>query len=155
MANYASYRSSIDGLVTDVHTTKKATLGERFRDEAGKEYIYLAGASSTAAGVWVTYDENFATTLLAANAVGPVAIALGAVNTTSKYGWYQIFGVNTVASTDTVAADKALYIDGTAGRADDAVVTGDLIVGACSSTADTSNVTTVTLSYPFVTDVLG
>lgn len=154
MANYASTRTVIEGSVSDVNTTKKYNLGERFCDESGNEYIYLAGVASTGAGSWVTYDEAFATTLLAANAVGPVAIALGAY-VASTYGWYQIFGVNTVAKTDTVAADKALYIDGTAGRADDAVVSGDLIVNACSSTADSTNVATVFITYPFVTDVLG
>ena len=51
------------------------------------------------------------------------------------------------------AADKALYIDGTAGRADDADVSGDSIHGAFSMTADTTNVATVMLNYPFVTDI--
>lgn len=135
--------------------TDTPTLGERFTDPTtGKEYIFLAGVASTAAGSWVTFDEAFATTLLAANAVGPVAIASAATVASTK-GWYQIYGVNTVAATDTIAADVALFIDGTAGRADDAVVTGDLIVGASSMTADTANVATVFLSYPYVTNVLG
>lgn len=131
------------------------TLGERYTNPTnGKQYIFLTGVASTAAGSWVSYDESFATTLLAANAVGPVAIATAATVASTK-GWYQIYGVNTQAATDTVAADKALFIDGTAGRADDAVVTGDLIVGAFSMTADTTNVATVYLVFPFVTDVLG
>lgn len=137
-----------------VDTAAQVQLGSRMRDAAGNEYIYLKGVASTGAGSWVTFDENYATTLLAANAVGPVAIAMAAT-VASTYGWYQIYGVNTVAKTDTVAADKALFIDGTNGRADDAVVTGDLIVGASSQTADTSNVATVQITYPYVTDVLG
>lgn len=155
MAYFSNAKTVAAGAITNVDTAKTDVLGQRRQDESGKQYIYLAGAASTAAGVWVTFDESFATTLLAANAVGPVAIAMAAVDSTSKYGWYQIYGVNTIASTDTVAADKPLYIDGTAGRADDAVVTGDLIVGAVSSTADTSNVATVFLNYPYVTDALG
>lgn len=138
-----------------VDTSQVHTLGTRARDASGNEYVYLKGVGSTTAGSWVSYDENYATTLLAGNAVGPVAIAMAAIDATTEYGWYQIFGVNTIAKTDTVAADKALFIDGTAGRADDAVVTGDLIVGAASMTADSSNVATVQLNYPFVTDVLG
>ena len=130
------------------------TLGERVQDSAGNVYVLLKGAANTAAGVWVSYDEAYATTLLAGNAVGPVAIAVGAA-LANTYGWYQIYGVNTVASTDTVAADKQLYIDGTAGRADDANVAGDLILGAYSMTADTTNVATVWLNFPSVTDVLG
>ncbi len=135
--------------------TDTPTLGERYTNPTnGKQYIFLTGVASTAAGSWVSFDENFATTLLAANAVGPVAIASAATVASTK-GWYQIYGVNTQASTDTVAADKALYIDATAGRADDAVVSGDLIVGAASMTADSTNVATVFLNFPFVTDVLG
>lgn len=131
------------------------TLGERYTNPTnGKQYIFLTGVASTAAGSWVSFDENFSSTLLAANAVGAVAIASAATVASTK-GWYQIYGVNTQASTDTVAADKALFIDATPGRADDAVVTGDLIVGAFSMTADAANVATVFLNYPCVTDVLG
>lgn len=135
--------------------TDTPTLGERYTNPTnGKQYIFLTGVASTAAGSWVTFDESFATTLLAANAVGPVAIASAATVASTK-GWYQIYGVNTAAATDTIAADVALFIDGTAGRADDAVVSGDLIVGAYSMTADTANVATVFLNYPSVTNVLG
>lgn len=142
--------------VADVNTSNVDTvahhpLGTRMRDADGNEYIYLLGVASTAAGSWVSYDEVYATTLLAANAVGRVAIAMAAI-VASSYGWYQIYGKNTTAATDTVAADKALYIDGTAGRADDAGVAGDAIFGAWSRSADTSNVATVELNYPFVTD---
>jgi hypothetical protein len=140
---------------SDIHATKKFRLGTEKTDVDGKVYIYLKGVASTAAGSWVTFDENFATTLLAANAVGPVAISMAANTSATNYSWYQVKGINAIASTDTVAADKALYIDGTAGRADDAVVSGDLIVGAASMAADSSNVCTVMLNRPFVTDVLG
>ena len=78
---------------------------------------------------------------------------MAAFDATTEYGWAQIYGPNTVAKTDTVAADKALYIDGTTGRADDADVAGDAIHGAFSMTADTSNVATVYLTYPFVSDI--
>lgn len=154
MANLTGPMQLFDGDTSIVDTTAKYPLGSRAYDKSGNEYIYLKGIGSTVAGSWVSFDENGATALLAANAVGPVAIAMAAI-VANTYGWYQIFGVNTIASTDTVAADKSLFIDGTNGRADDAVVTGDLIVGAASQTADTSNVATVRLHHPFVTDVLG
>jgi hypothetical protein len=137
-----------------VSTTQELPLGARAMDKDGNEYIYLLGLADTGAGSWVTFNESYATALLAGNAVGPVAIAMAAI-VASRYGWYQIYGVNTVAKTDTVATDKQLYIDGTAGRADDANVAGDLILGAYSMTADTSNVATVHITYPTVTDVLG
>lgn len=103
----------------------------------------------------MVFDENYATTLLVANAVGAIAIAMAAIDTTSKYGWFQIFGVNTIAKTDTIAADSALFIDGTAGRVDDLGVSGDLVIGAYSMTADTSNIATVFILYPSVSNDLG
>lgn len=138
-----------------VDTTQQIALGTRGFDASGNEYIYLTGVGSTAAGNWVVYDESYLTTLLVANEVGPVAIAMAAIDATTKFGWYQIYGKNTIAKTDTVAADNSLYIDGTAGRADDAGVAGDLIIGAYSMTADTANVATVMLSYPSVSNDIG
>ena len=146
---------AIFGPITAVHDEAKNSLGTRYSPDGGKtEYIYLKGVASTAAGDWVKFDEAYASTRLVADSVGPVAIAQAAV-VANKYGWYQIYGVSTIAKTDTIAADKQLYIDGTTGRADDLAVTGDMIVGAQSMTADTTNVATVMLNYPFVTDALG
>ena len=143
------------GALTTVYTdATKFSLGEVVSDELGKQYIFLTGLDSTAAGSWVTFDESYVTALLAANAVGPVAVAMAAT-VGSTYGFYQIYGNCAVSASDTTAADKALFIDATAGRVDDAVVTGDLIVGACSTAADTTNVLPVFLNFPFVTDVLG
>jgi hypothetical protein len=138
---------------TDVDSSKKFRLGTRKRDVAGNEYIYLAGVTSNASGEWLVWDESFATTRLTADEVGPVGVSMADFDATTEYGWAQVYGVNTVAKTDTVAADKALYIDGTAGRADDADVAGDSIHGAFSMAADSSNVATVMLNYPFVTDI--
>ena len=137
----------------DVHTSKKWRLGTVKTDVAGNKYIFLSGVASNAIGNWVVYDEDYGATRLIADEVGPVAISMSAFDATTDYGWAQIWGVNTVADTDTVAADKALFIDGTTGRADDADVAGDAIHGAFSMTADTSNVATVFLSYPWVSDI--
>lgn len=137
----------------NIDTTKKFRLGTRKKDVAGNEYIYLAGVASNAAGAFVVFDESFATTLLTADEVGPVGVSMAAFDVTTEYGWAQIYGKNTVASTDTVAADKATYIDGTAGRVDDADVTGDSVHGCFTMTADTTNVATVWLNYPWVSDI--
>ena len=48
----------------------------RARDVDSNEYILLGGVASTVIGSPVTFDENGSTTLLAANAVGPVAVAM-------------------------------------------------------------------------------
>lgn len=140
--------------LTSIDTVKQTNLGKRARDEAGKEYIYLKGVASTVAGSWVTFDKDGNTTLLAGNAVGKVAVALAAT-VANTFGWYQVYGPCAVTASDTTAANKALYIDGTAGRVDDLVVAGDLIVGAHSTAADATNVLAVDLNYPYVTDILG
>lgn len=138
-----------------INTTKRYRLGTRKTDVNSNQFVYMKGVASLAAGSWVSYDENFAPTLLAGNAVGPVAISMAANTSATNYSWFQIYGNNTIAASDTTAADKALFIDGTAGRVDDAVVTGDLVVGAVSTAADTANVLPVFITYPYVTDVLG
>ena len=133
-------------------TVQHEVVGSRVFDNLGNQYIYLLGLAATAAGTWVTFNESYATALLTGDAIGPVAISMTA-NIGSQWGYYQISGINTIAVTDTIAADKQLYIDGTDGRADDADVAGDTIIGAISQTADTSNVATVWINHPFVTDV--
>lgn len=145
--------TAYNGPLDVVHTTKKHDLGAML-EVGGNVYHYCQGVASGVKGAWVTIDEKHATTLLAANAIGKVGIMMAAL-VANTYGWVQVYGVNTVASTDTIAANKQLYIDATAGRADDAVVVGDMILGATSQTADASNVATVYLNYPFVTDALG
>lgn len=155
MAFITKGRSVPGGSLTAVYAdASKFSVLERAKDEAGNEYIFLKGVASTAAGSWVTFDEAGLTTLLAGNAVGPVAVAMAAT-VANTWGWYQIYGYNITAASDTTAADKQLYIDGTAGRVDDAVVAGDMVVGAVSTAADTTNVLPVWLNYPSVNDTLG
>jgi hypothetical protein len=91
------------------------------------EFIYLKGVASTAIGSWVTYNaDDWTTTLLAANAIGPVAVAMSA-NVASQYGWYQISG-KAVGKALTGYVDNALvWATATAGSVDDAVVDGDMV----------------------------
>ena len=154
MANLTGGAQSFHGDTADIDTSALVAVGTRARDAAGNEYIYLKGVASVGAGSWVTFNESYATALLTANAVGPVAIAMAAI-VANNWGWFQIYGVNTIAKTDTTSADLQLFIDGTDGRADDAVVSGDMIVGAQSQTADSSNVATVSIQYPHVNNILG
>ena len=155
MAQLHGHKQIFHSDTSIVDTSQISALGSRGVDANGNEYIYLQGVGSTVAGDWVVFDENYATTRLVAGEVGAIAIAMAAINATTSYGWYQIFGVNTIARTDTIAADSALYIDGTTGRVDDLGVAGDLILGAYSMTADSSNVATVFLIYPHVSNALG
>lgn len=152
MANLTVQPLTAGGNTAQIDTAlSNVILGAEMYDRSGNLYKYLQGVDSTVAGDWVKFDEAFLTTRLVADAVGPVAIAMAAI-LANQYGWYQVAGVNTIARTDTVAADKGLYIDGTTGRADDEGVAGDAIHGAMSMTADTSNVATVYITRPYVSD---
>ena len=119
------------------------------------EFVYLLGVASTAIGSWVTYEQdNGATALLAANAIGPVAVAMSA-NVASQYGWYQIYGKNPAALVLAGFADNAnVYATATPGSADDAVVAGDRVKNARGASAISSGAAEMELWYPFMDDGL-
>ena len=136
-----------------VDTTQQYPLGMRARDNMGYEYVYLAGCSSTIAGSWVTYDEAGATTLLAANAIGPVAVAMAATDSTSEYGWYCIWGVCEGDFSANVSADVVIGYESTAGHCGDGHAAGDNMRGAVIRDAvTTAGLATVQLNYPYVDD---
>jgi hypothetical protein len=119
------------------------------------EFIYLKGLNSTARGTAVTYNaDDFSTALLAANAIGPVAIAMSA-SVTGEFGWYQISG-KAVVLADTVADNANCYIDGTSGRFDDAVVDGDMVHLAKFASADgtpAAGLAEVEIHRPYTDDI--
>lgn len=134
----------MDGLIgtqaiTEVSTTQQHPLGTIVKavDETYGvgEFIYLKGLASTARGTWVTYNtDDWSTTLLAANAIGPVAVAMAAT-VASTYGWYQISG-KAIGKALTGYLDNALvYATATAGSVDDAVVAGDRVKNALGASA--------------------
>lgn len=136
-------------------------LGDIIRAEdktyGNGEFIFLLGVASTAVGSWVTYNlDDFSTTLLAANAIGPVAVAMSA-NGALGYGWYQISGKG-VAKVLTGFLDNGnLYATATAGSADDAIVAGDLIKNAKGASAvgtPSAGLAEVELYRPFMDDGL-
>lgn len=141
----------INQKISERSTVAKHKLGAQYQDESGNIYTYCLGVASNTAGSFVVFDEAFATTLLVADEVGPVGISMSAF-VANEYGWVQVYGVNTAAKTDTVAADTSAFIDGTAGRVDDAGVAGDAVLGCLIMTADTTNVATVFLNHPYVTN---
>lgn len=128
--------------ISETSTTKRHTLGlivqaeDRGANSNGVgEFIYLLGVASTAVGSWVTYNEDdFSTALLAADAIGQVAIALSD-NVASRYGWYQISG-KAVGKALTAFADNGnVYATATAGSVDDAIVAGDRVKRAKGASA--------------------
>lgn len=142
-----------------VGTTQLYDLGTRVRaKDVGTtaygigEFVYLTGATSTAAGSVVLITDTWGTSLLTARDKGSVALALGANDASTKYGWYQVLGKG-VAACDTVAANAACYIDGTNGRIDDAAVAGDAVQGMRTVTADDTSTCVVNMtSYCLVGD---
>lgn len=138
-----------------VDTTPQHQLGTIASDVNGNEYIYLTGVASTVVGDWVSYDEAYLTTRVAANGVGPLAVAMAAT-VASTYGWYQIKGYNAscgAISGGGCAADVALYLTSTPGLVDDVDVAGDAIHGAISRVAESSALIGAQLNYPFVLNV--
>jgi len=99
------------------------------------EFIYLKGAANTAVGSWVTFSsDDYSTTLLAANAIGPVAVSMSA-NVASQWGWYQISGKAIGLCLAGYADNGLVYATATAGSVDDAVVAGDRVKNALGASA--------------------
>lgn len=156
MANKVGGSGASIGLLTDIDTeARNPVLSTRFGDDQS-EYIYLKGVASVGVGSVVTYDENGLTALVIADAVGPVAVAVAAV-VASTWGWFCIKSPSAGLTTkcDVVADNTPAYIDGTAGRVDDAVVTGDLVCNMFMRSADAANLCTTQFDHPFVTNALG
>jgi hypothetical protein len=119
------------------------------------EFIYLKGVASTVTGSWVTYNmDDGSTALLAANAIGQVAVAMGAT-VANTWGWYQISG-KAVGRALAAYADNALvYATATAGSVDDAVVAGDrvkLAIGASAVGTPSANLAEFEIARPFMDD---
>jgi hypothetical protein len=123
----------------EVSTTAAHELGliVRAKDPVygAGEFIYLKGAASTAVGSWVIYnaDDN-STALLAANAIGPVAVAM-APTVASTFGWYQIQGKAVGRALAGYVDNALVYATATAGSVDDAVVAGDRVKNALGASA--------------------
>lgn len=147
--------------IADTSTTQQHNLGTIVRAEdptylAG-EFIYLKGVASTAVGSWVTYNiDDGSTTLLAANAIGPVAVAMSA-NVASQYGWYQIQGKAVGKALTGFLDNGNVYATATAGSIDDAIVAGDRVKGAVGASAvDTpsTGLAEFEIARPFMDDGL-
>lgn len=121
----------------------------------GGEFVYLAGVGSTAVASWVTYNTDDGTTaLLAANAIGPVAVAMSA-NVASQYGWYQISGKAVGKALASYADNGLVYATATAGSIDDAAVAGDrvkLAKGASAVDTPSTGLAEFEIQRPFMDD---
>ena len=99
------------------------------------EFMFVKGVASCIRGSWLTINaDDYSTALLAANAIGPVGIAMAAI-TASYYGWAQISGKALGACLTGLASNNRVWITGTAGKVDDASVAGDGVNLAKSASA--------------------
>jgi len=140
--------------LSQVDSSASFTLGTQTMDKNGNIYVYMLGVGSTIVGSWVTFDEDYTTTLLVANAIGPVAVSMG-INVANKYGWYQIWG-KAEACVITACADNAnVGFETTAGYVGDGFGDGDRIAGAISreSSGAGTGVYTVQIYNPYVCDI--
>jgi hypothetical protein len=140
------------GLPGEVHTTQLNDL-LTVREFSSGTYIYLKGVASVIAGSWVAYDELGVTTGLdsdvAASIVSSVAVSTAAVDATTKYGWFGVKGAFS-AGAGTVADNAKVYATSTVFICDDAAVTGNQVHGAVWRSADSSNLATVQIDFPFI-----
>jgi hypothetical protein len=121
------------------------------------EFIYLRGVSSTAVGSWVTFNaDDHSTALLAANAIGPVAVAMAAT-VADRFGWYQIYG-KAVGQVLSGFLDNAnVYATATAGSVDDSIVAGDRVKNAKGASAigtPSAGLAEFEIHYPVMDDGL-
>lgn len=121
------------------------------------EFIYLAGAASTQLGDWVTYNaDDWSTTRLVPDAIGPVAVAMSA-NVAGQYGWYQIQGKAVARAAAGFLDNANVYATATPGVADDAVVAGDRIKNAKGASAvgvPSAGLAEFEISRPFMDDAV-
>ena len=162
MAYGANENALIGQPIAETSTTLKHRLGDRFKCSdptyGPGEFIYLQGVASTAVGSWVTFNADDGTTaLLAANAIGPVAIAMSANTSATSYGWYQIYGKAVGKALTGFADDGNVYATSTAGSIDDAVVAGDRVKNAKGASAvgtPSTGLAEFEIQYPFMDDAL-
>lgn len=120
-------------------------------------FIFLKGLDATAVGTWVTYNtDDGSTTILAANAIGPVAVAMSAC-VTGKAGWYQIDGKAVGKALSGFLDNANVYSTATAGSVDDTIVAGDRVQnckGASAVGTPSAGLAEFEIWRPFVNDAL-
>lgn len=146
--------------ITDVSTTQNHPWGYRVRAYDATygegEFVYVKGITSGAAGLMATINPySGVTALTVARSKGLVGILQAALDANTKYGWAQVRGSGMVQVAGTVASGATAYTTATAGKLDDAVVTGDIVYGANFGTADgtpAANQAVLVMTNPYVGD---
>lgn len=151
---------AVVGKLGDVDTSARMPLGTRVRgvDDFGNsaEFIYLKGVGSTIVGSVVTYDETGATALIAANAKGPVAVAMAITDATTEYGWYCIQGTVYVDMVANSADNATLGRETSDGKVGDGRSAGDQIANCFARGATTAAALQYAqIDHPYVDDFQG
>ena len=136
---------------SQVDTELKFALGSRTSDRSSNEYIYLQGTAGITTDDLVRYDNNFVAQRAIAGLRGPLAVTQGSI-VASRYGWCKVKGLANIRANGAIVARVPLFLTAGSGAVDDAIVAGDLILGAFSSVAGTAAAGTMVdavLSYPF------
>lgn len=147
--------------ITENVTEEKIALGARLKGThptyGEGEFIFMKGVASNARGSWNTLNfDDYSTALLAANAIGPVGIAMSP-SVASEYGWYQIFGKAVGKVLASFADNANVYATATAGSVDDAVVAGDRVKnakGASAIATPDAGLAEFEIAYPAMDDGL-
>lgn len=121
------------------------------------QFVYVKGVANCALGSWLLINQDdWSTSLLAANDIGKVGVAMAA-NVASNFGWVQITG-KAVGKVLAGFLDNAnVYSTATAGSVDDAVVAGDRVKNAKGASAigtPAAGLAEFEIDYPFVDDAL-
>lgn len=151
------------GSIGDVDTAARNPIGMRVQgvDATGNtaEFIYLKGVASTIVGSVVTFDQAGVTTLIVADASGPVAVAL-ALTVVNTFGWYGIqgtFPTDVVANSLAAAAGvKNPGRETTDGKVGDGRAAGDEIANFFQRVATVAAaVVNCQIDHPYVNNFLG
>lgn len=145
--------------ITDANTVQQHAFGTRRKAIDATlglcEFVYVKGVASGALGSVVFYVPNTGVTALAtARSKGLIAVFMSVLSATTLFGWAQVLGV-AEAKAATVVAGATVYLTGTPGTVDDAVVAGDIIYGANFATADgtpSAGFARVSLANPYAGD---
>lgn len=127
--------------IAEVSTTQKHPFGTIVRavdDTYGEaEFMYVKGVSSGARGAWVGVNaDDYTTTLATANGKYPLlGVMMSTLDAATDYGWVCITGKVPAKALASFADNGDVYLTGTAGSVDDAVVAGDLVFCAKGASA--------------------
>jgi hypothetical protein len=143
--------------IATVSTTQNHPLGTRARavdaDYGEGEFVYMKGGTNITTGSWATlkYDDG-STTALAADARGPVGIAMSALDASTDFGWFQIYGKANGSCLTSFADDGRVFCTASVGYVDDTSVTGDLVNGAMGASTSTARNADFELNFPWTDD---